>query len=282
MAKQMTFRTGEFAEITGVNKRTLHFYDQEGIFRPDSIRPNGYRSYSYKQVYPFYLIRMLRSMGLDLKEIKAYMARKSPRELTQLLVGQEAWLDEEIRRLQRMKTIVRHQRQRAEAGGSRPDASVRIEEWPEMTLFLSAPLRDFIIHDDDNGYDQAFVKHIRYAMEHDIYTGYNAGSMVCAQDYRISGNEEYWQYLFLPTDIPFDELPEGYRLRRPAGHYLVTYLRGDYEATGPAYGRLRQYWQERQITPVGYSYEEGFIDEISALRTDDFLTRIAVRIEEEQ
>ncbi|SEH22396.1 MerR family DNA-binding transcriptional regulator [Selenomonas sp. KH1T6] len=58
MARRMTFHTGEFARITGVNKRTLHYYDQQGIFSPDSIEPNGYRAYSSRQFYPFYMIRM--------------------------------------------------------------------------------------------------------------------------------------------------------------------------------------------------------------------------------
>ena len=49
MARRMTFHTGEFARITGVNKRTLHYYDSEGIFSPDSIEPNGYRAYSSRQ-----------------------------------------------------------------------------------------------------------------------------------------------------------------------------------------------------------------------------------------
>ena len=65
MARHMTFHVGEFARMTGVNKRTLHYYDSEGIFSPDSVEPNGYRAYSSRQFYPFYMIRMFRDMGLE-------------------------------------------------------------------------------------------------------------------------------------------------------------------------------------------------------------------------
>ena len=73
MKRRLTFHTGEFARIVGVNKRTLHYYDEQGIFKPDHVAENGYRSYSFRQFYPFYLLRMLRGMGLEISEIKEYM-----------------------------------------------------------------------------------------------------------------------------------------------------------------------------------------------------------------
>ena len=30
MKRRVTFHTGEFAKIVGVNKRTLHYYDEQG------------------------------------------------------------------------------------------------------------------------------------------------------------------------------------------------------------------------------------------------------------
>ena len=50
MARKRSFHTGEFARIVGVNKRTLHYYDEEGIFRPAHVEPNGYRSYSFQPI----------------------------------------------------------------------------------------------------------------------------------------------------------------------------------------------------------------------------------------
>ena len=65
MARKRSFHTGEFARIVGVNKRTLHYYDAQGIFRPARVEPNGYRSYSFQQFYPFYMLRHFRAMGLS-------------------------------------------------------------------------------------------------------------------------------------------------------------------------------------------------------------------------
>ena len=103
MARHMTFHVGEFARMTGVNKRTLHYYDSEGIFSPDSVEPNGYRAYSSRQFYPFYMIRMFRDMGLDLSEIKEYMQGRTPEKFARLLAEQEEWLEQEMAKLKRMR-----------------------------------------------------------------------------------------------------------------------------------------------------------------------------------
>lgn len=36
-----------FANLTGVTKRTLQYYDRKGILTPTSYTENGYRLYSY-------------------------------------------------------------------------------------------------------------------------------------------------------------------------------------------------------------------------------------------
>ena len=84
MHKQVIFHTGEFARMVGVNKKTLHYYDAQGIFCPDSVAPNGYRCYSSRQLYAFQLIRTLRELGLSLEEIRSSLARRSPQGLTTL------------------------------------------------------------------------------------------------------------------------------------------------------------------------------------------------------
>ena len=111
MEPKPMLHTGEFAKLCGVNKRTLHYYDEQGIFSPDHVDANGYRCYAVRQLYPFIMIRLLRQMGLDLAEIQDYMSHRSPARLETLLEEQEAWLDGELRRLQYMKEIVHNQRQ---------------------------------------------------------------------------------------------------------------------------------------------------------------------------
>jgi DNA-binding transcriptional MerR regulator len=35
----------KFAELAGVSVRTLHYYDEMGLLKPESVGANGYRYY---------------------------------------------------------------------------------------------------------------------------------------------------------------------------------------------------------------------------------------------
>ena len=48
--KKKLLTIGQFAALHGINKKTLMWYDEIGLFHPSLIHPeNGYRYYSYYQ-----------------------------------------------------------------------------------------------------------------------------------------------------------------------------------------------------------------------------------------
>mgnify|MGYP000569783038 CR=1 FL=1 len=49
--------TAQFAKLHEVNKRTLHYYDEIGLFRPLTKAENGYRYYDISQSIDFEYIR---------------------------------------------------------------------------------------------------------------------------------------------------------------------------------------------------------------------------------
>ena len=81
-------RAADFARICGTNKRTLHHYDQIGLFAPALRGENGYRYYSQEQYDVFMVIAALKELGMPLLDIKAYLDRRDPERLSALLVQQ--------------------------------------------------------------------------------------------------------------------------------------------------------------------------------------------------
>lgn len=75
--KNYLYSSGEFAKLTGVNKRTLHYYNEIGLFRPEIIGENGYHYYTCFQFTELELILTLRKIGLSIDEIKDYSSRPS-------------------------------------------------------------------------------------------------------------------------------------------------------------------------------------------------------------
>ena len=63
----------EIAELTGISARTLHYYDEIGLFIPTSKSEAGYRLYDDKALETLQQILFFREFDIPLKEIKAVM-----------------------------------------------------------------------------------------------------------------------------------------------------------------------------------------------------------------
>ena len=65
------YKIGQFAEIVQTSIRTLRFYDQIDLFKPEEIDLfTNYRYYSKNQIKDFKLINKLKEIGFSLEEIK--------------------------------------------------------------------------------------------------------------------------------------------------------------------------------------------------------------------
>ena len=80
--KKSTVRltTAQFANLHEVNRRTLHYYDNIGLFSPSTKGENGYRYYDLAQSIEFEYIRMLKGLNMSIEEIRAYVKNPGPDE----------------------------------------------------------------------------------------------------------------------------------------------------------------------------------------------------------
>ncbi|MBO1004644.1 MerR family transcriptional regulator [Pseudogracilibacillus auburnensis] len=63
----------EVAELVGISVRTLHYYDEIGLLKPDNITESGYRLYSERNLEQLQQILFFRELGFPLKEIRMMM-----------------------------------------------------------------------------------------------------------------------------------------------------------------------------------------------------------------
>ncbi|MEB1808804.1 MAG: MerR family transcriptional regulator [Bacillaceae bacterium] len=69
MNKNNTFSIGEFSEKTGVSIRTLHYYDEIGLLRPEKNPSSGHRIYNYQDIIILQKILSLKFLGYSLDDI---------------------------------------------------------------------------------------------------------------------------------------------------------------------------------------------------------------------
>lgn len=97
--KKYLYTTGQFAKLNGVNKRTLHYYDEIGLFSPEIKGENGYRYYTCFQMVQLELILMLRRVGLSIEEIIRYQQSPSGTSFADLIAEKKQLIDKSIQEL---------------------------------------------------------------------------------------------------------------------------------------------------------------------------------------
>jgi MerR family transcriptional regulator, thiopeptide resistance regulator len=90
-----SWKIGEIAKRTGLTIRSLHHYDQIGLFSPSGVTESGHRLYTDADVTRLHRIVSLKQLGFVLEEIKV-MINNSDYNPTDMLKMQLSRLNEEI------------------------------------------------------------------------------------------------------------------------------------------------------------------------------------------
>ena len=111
----------EFAALTGVTVRALHYYDRLGLLRPRRTR-SGYRLYGRQELERLEQIVALKFIGIPLKQIKAILDR-NPSGLPEALRVQRTVLEEKRHLLDRAIQAI-YEAEQSFASGGPPDGAI--------------------------------------------------------------------------------------------------------------------------------------------------------------
>lgn len=259
------FTVSQFAKLYDINKRTLHFYDQEGIFSPQLRKENGYRYYSYAQCMTFEYIRMLKELHLSIQEIKDYLHTPSKEAFLQIADTKLDELDLEIARLQQTKQSLLEKKRQLEFCSTLQDQEIRIEAFAKTPLLLIPAT----FGDDD------ILNMFAYLKKAADYGDYRSGSGSLLSLEKIKkGNFDAYDGLFVPLQRDADS-----KTLRPAGRYLCGYSIGSWEKLPQLYEKMLTYAKEHQLSLVGPAYEMG-LNEFAISSMEEYILQAAIRIEE--
>ena len=100
------YSTGKLSEISGVSSRTLRYYDEIGLLKPNFINESGYRYYGDKEVALLQQILFYKERGFDLNTIKEIIYRKDF-DLSDALEEHLSSLEEQKLKIDRMINSVK-------------------------------------------------------------------------------------------------------------------------------------------------------------------------------
>lgn len=248
MLKNEKFLTiGQFAAMHGINKKTLMWYDEIGLFSPAAIHPeNGYRLYTYRQSALLETILLLRELNVSIEEILAFMNNRSAKNLERLLSEKITELDRTLAHLKAVrKTLSNHRRNMQTLLNIDLSAITLVEK--EAASLVTVDINKDVSFDQSVEMITAETKKYQLRRLHDA----SYGTMISTKSL-YSG--DFYDYSRLFIEIPFPIQKKGLHIQ-PCGKYLRTFYKGDWEMMYTKYEEILKYVKEHELKLYGFSYE---------------------------
>lgn len=90
MMDTTNLKIGKTAEMAGVNKETIRYYERRGLIPEPDKMDSGYRLYSMRHVDQIRFIKRAQELGFTLSEIKALLNLRMDEDTTCSEIKQEA------------------------------------------------------------------------------------------------------------------------------------------------------------------------------------------------
>lgn len=289
--KQLTI--GQFAKLHGINKKTLMWYDEIGLFKPAAIdSENGYRYYNYRQSSVLETILLLRELDVSIDEIQEFMKNRSASNFKSLLDEKIAELDSRIAHMNGLReTMCTYHRNMSTLLSMDLDEISVVEK--EVRTLVTLPI------DKDTSFDKEVEMIITKTQKLHLHRLHDAsyGTMISA-DHLYQGNFDEYSMLFIeiPAAIQDDDVykilqgqdktaEEGHSENtektglhiQPGGKYIRAFHKGIWEQIPEKYMEILAFAKKHGVRLHGYSYEMG-INENVIDRIEDYITKIEIPI----
>ena len=252
-AKLLTI--GQFAALHGLNKKTLMWYDEIGLFKPALIHPeNGYRYYNYHQSALLETILMLRELDVPVSEIQTFIAHRSAETLQKLLDKNILLLDKKIAHMQAMRKNLSTRRQHIEHLLHMDLSEIRRIK-KDASCLVTVPI------DKQTSYDEQVEMILEETQKYQLRRLHDAsyGTMISVKSLLEKQFEDY-SSLFI--EVPFPIQSEGLHMQ-PAGDYLQAFYQGDWNQMSAKYEEIFSYATDHNLQLSGYSYEMIINDNVT-------------------
>jgi len=268
---------GTVAEIYGISKQTLIYYDKIGLLSPSDTEDNNYRYYSYEQIDMLDVILSLKETGMHLKEIQSYLENRSLQQGLELLKKQTVTIEKQIEHLSNIQIKLNKRISRLEDFSELTTTNdVRKIHFSERTI-IRIPVPNGEGHNDSM---QEAVKILnQHSKTNQNLTLYSHLPFCCtlSKENLLSQNYHEIKSIFKEIESFIDS---PYLDLIPANTYICYYHYGRYEDVGSTYKYLAQYLTTHDLTVIGDGLEIPRVDAWSVTNESDYITEIQIPIAE--
>ena len=263
--------SGELAELVGVTKQTVLYYDKVGLLCPKGRMSNRYRYYSLQQAAELRLILTFRELGMSIQEIRDYLQVRTPEAYLQVLGEQQERLQAEAARLQRMQERIARERRQLSQAMAAGGGSICLCCLPAQEL-----LRVQCREQSKREY-MGFLQLSRRSraqgegFSREVYC-------ILPQEHLQAGDFEHIYGYAVAADTDAAQEDPLYFLR-PAGVYAVLYHWGTYGTLSPTYANMAAWIEAKGYRICGDAYEKSLFNTLTGEEHGMYVNEIAIQVE---
>ncbi len=261
--KFLHLTTAQFAKLHNINKRTLHYYDEIGLFSPNNKGENNYRYYDALQSIEFEYIRMFKELNMSIEEIKKYTAKPNAKDFITIVDKKNIEIEEQITKLKKIQNLLKNKKEQLLLSNEKENMTIEIVQCEQEGL-LTAP---FAFKDEDIQRLFSYMKET-WGIEQ---CRAGVGSYISLEKVKNKNFEEY-DGLFTPSLSKNKNT-----LIRAKGKYLCGYIKGEWDNLPKMYEKMLEYAQKNQLQLTGYAYEIG-LNDFAICNENEYVTQILIKI----
>ena len=265
MEERELLSISDFALLTGIKESSLRYYDKLGLFSPAVRGDNGYRYYIPQQIITIKTLSLLHQLDMPIKEISELENNRTPGRMMDILTKKEEELEVQLKTLQQSFNVIQTRRRLIQSGMEHDVETLQVEYLDEFCYTLG-PVTEFRNAED---FYQPFLDFCESAHESRVDLRLPVGGLFPSMDF-------YLERPSMPERF-FSIDPEGV-VKRPAGKYLVGYVRGFYGVTNGLEKKMHDWIKENGAKTIGPVFNIFLLDEISMINPDHYMLQASVRI----
>ena len=266
------YKIREISRLYNIGTDSLRYYEEIGLLSPKRGE-NGYRLYTMKDIYKLNVIKELRQLGFSMQSIKEYLDNKSLANTVQLLREQRRLIESEIKSLRTREKSIRSRIAEITGYDNTESGLIEVFHYPARPC---VQLKTDATRDEE--IDFALNKlHKRFEHKIHLMDNYIVGATLRLRDIE-RGVFGFFEYVFFILE---EGSPE-YDFLIPEGEYLSTHYRGSYEQSDEKLKGLLAHAEAAGYKTAGDPFELYKIDMHETGITDEYLTEVQIRIEQQQ
>ncbi len=265
---QKNYKIGELAKLFKISTDTLRFYEKEELLIPKR-ESNGYRMYSIFDIWKLNVINTMKSLGVELKDIKVFLNDRSVQKEKEILELELDYLEDKIKHLEYQKIELTNRLNLLnDATNNTTYNEVQIEVLQNRKIiYLDYEFTN------DNEIDLAFSS-LSQRFDDIIYFFNRDFGMILPLEKVLIGKYNEYRRGFLIVD---DNM-EKYDTTIDAGKYLIFRHRGPYENIDIAYSKILAFAKSNNLELSSEVIERYLIDRNQTSRPDEYLTEIQIAV----